>query len=172
MSIIKKLINALIAPPIPSNPPTPPQEPRSQSETKTKTIKHKVAGVTHYRDNILSFAVKNPQYSLSKKEMIAKDLATIYEYNFRFGKTELIPEPTNPYDPNAIKVVIDGKLVGYIKKGSCRHVLNLMEQNRIEKIEGVIKGGKYKYLDLDSEGNINLEHGNKEYSIKVLITER
>jgi hypothetical protein len=29
---------------------------------------------------------------------------------------ELVPEPTNPYDRNAIKVTIDGACVGYLSR--------------------------------------------------------
>lgn len=29
---------------------------------------------------------------------------------------ELIPEPSNPHDPNAIRVEIDGRLVGYLSR--------------------------------------------------------
>lgn len=163
MSILKKLINAF---------EKPQNQPNTQSHPQAKTVKHKVAGVTHYKDNILSFARPNPQYSFSKKEMIAKEIGTIYEYNFKPGKTELIPEPTNPHDPNAIKVVIDGKHVGYIKGGSCKRVLNLLEGKRIEKIESIIGGGKYKCLELDGNGDLKLENGSAEYSIIVLITEQ
>ena len=166
MGILKNLFNAF------ANPPKPQSQPRMQNDSYVKEVKHKVAGVTHYKDNILSFARPNPQYGISKKEMIAKDIGTIYEYAFVTGKTELIPEPTNPSDPNAIMVVIDGKHVGYIKKGSCKHILNLMEQNRIENIDSIISGGKCKCLEFDGEGNTKLSQRSKEYSVTVLITEQ
>lgn len=147
-------------------------EPHKQSTSSSKAKKHKVAGVAHYKENILSFAQSNAQYSLSKKEMIANDFGTVYEYSFRTGKTELIPEPTNQYDSNAIKVMIDGKHVGYIKKGSCKHIINLLNQNQIERIESKISGGKFKCLEFDGEGNIKLSHGTNEYCVTIIITER
>lgn len=151
--------------------PTTPQN-KTHENSSLKTITHKIAGVTYYKDNILSFATKNPQYSFTKKEMINSDLCNVYEYNFKTGITELIPEPTNPYDQNAIKVLIDGKHVGYIKKGSCKHILNLINQNRIANIESKISGGKYKTLSCNDEGLLVLERGNKEYSVQVMITEQ
>jgi len=45
---------------------------------------------------------------------------TFHNVNFasikKSSKVQIIPEPTNPYDKNALKVVIDGTHVGYIKK--------------------------------------------------------
>lgn len=171
--IIKELFNTPNTAPIQPQPMNRPlQTPIIQNVPIAKIIRHKVAGVTHYKENILCLALKNPQYSMTKKEMIAADLSEVYEYNFKTRKTELIPEPTNPHDPNAIKVLIDGKHVGYIKKGSCKHILNLINQNRIEKIESTIGGGKYKTFDFNDEGDLILSRGQKEYHITVSITEK
>ena len=45
---------------------------------------------------------------------------TFYNVNFasikKSSKVQIIPEPTNPYDKNALKVIIDGTHVGYIKR--------------------------------------------------------
>lgn len=179
MSIFKKIVKGITS--NSKSAATPPKvtfeqsqtlEPIEQDIVSSKIKKYKVAGVSHYKENVLSFASKNPQYSFTKKEMIASDLPSIYEFNFKTGKTTLIPEPTNPHDPNAVKVIIDEKHVGYIKKGSCKHILNLLNQNRIEKIESEIGGGSYKTLELNGDGDLILEHGYKEYHIVVSITER
>lgn len=174
MNIFKELKKELenIFKPSPKIPQPLPQQNITHAEPSTKTITHKIAGVTFYKDNILSFAIQNSQYSLTKKQMIDSDLYDVYEYNFKTGKTELIPEPTNQYDPNAIKVLIDGKHVGYIKKGSCKHVLNLINQNRIVNIESIIKGGNYKTLTPNDDGDLILKKGFKDYYVHVSITER
>ena len=172
---IKKEIQNIFnpSPQIPQS--TPPQY-QVHANPSFKTIKHKVAGVSHYMDNILSFAIPNPQYNLTKKEMIASGLNIVYEYKFKFERISLIPEPTNPYDPNAIKVMIDEKQVGYIKKGSCKHILNLISGNRIVNIDPLIGGGNYKELipdGIDGEKEaFTLERGRTEYCIRLLITER
>jgi hypothetical protein len=57
-----------------------------------------------------------------------------------------VPEPENPHDPKAIKVLVDGVHVGYIKAGSCAHIHKLIRENRIQKIVPRIVGGKYKEL--------------------------
>lgn len=43
----------------------------------------------------------------------------------------MIEEPDNPEDPNAIKVVMDGEPIGYIKAGSCARVKKLIREERI-----------------------------------------
>ena len=137
---------------------------------------HRVAGVSHYTDNLLTLATENPDYVLKKNELIKRKMfnETIYQYDFYPGKVDVIPEPTNQYDPNAVQVLIDEKLVGYIKAGSCKHILNLINENRIEKIESKIEGGKYKCLisnDISGE-DCEVERGTDEFRIKLTIYER
>lgn len=119
----------------------------------SKTQTHKVTGVSHYLDNIMTLKTENFDYDLSKKELINEGYENerIYQFEFYPIKTELIPEPDNPHDPNAIKVVIDGVLVGYIKSGSCSRVHKLLRENRIKKIDAEIGGGKYKYIGYDED---------------------
>lgn len=172
MGILKNIFKNLLSAPQDSTDKSSSNTP-VDSQQKSKEKKHKVAGVKYYTDNVLSLARLNPDYSLKKNEIIQRELdRTIYQYIFSPGKTELIHEPTNPHDPNAIKVIIDGKHVGYIKAGSCKHILNLINDNRIEKINSEIYGGKYKCLCLDGESDFVLEKGETEYKINVSIIER
>ena len=57
-----------------------------------------VAGESHYQDALHEIAGE------SEGEVRLETTAA------------LIPEPTNPHDPNAIRVEIDGKLVGYLPR--------------------------------------------------------
>ena len=118
----------------------------------SKEKNYNVTGVNHYVKNIMKLGLKNYDFKLSKNDMIDECLeGRIYEYDFYPTKVELVPEPDNEYDPNAVKVIVDNVLVGYIKAGSCKHILNIINSNRIEKIECTIKGGKYKYLGYDDD---------------------
>jgi len=116
----------------------------SQFDIKT----HKVAGVTQYIDNIMTLASDNLDYDLSKRELFDENLLSqrVYQYDFYPSKVELIPEPDNQYDNKAIKVIVEGVHVGYIKSGSCSHIHNLLNNNRIHKIEVEMGYGKYKVL--------------------------
>lgn len=174
MNIFENLFKNLIHP----NKPTPPQPniqaaPMPGVSPYYTTKNYKVAGVTHYEKSILKFALGNPYYTKSAKEIIAAKLynQNIYEYNFLLPQTELIPEPTNQYDPNAIKVVIGGVHVGYIKAGSCKHVLKLIAENRINKIDCSIMGGAYKRINFDGE-DYKEEKGQNKYGIEISIAER
>ena len=172
MSIIKHIFKNLLGTPhISSNNVN--TIPHDDPKQKSKTENHKVAGVKYYIDNIMCFAKPNPDYSLSKKEFIQREISKpIYQYVFHSGNTELIHEPTNTYNTNAIKVIIEGKHVGYIKDGSCKHVLKLINENRIQQISSEIYGGKYKCLGSNDEGNIILQHNETEYKIRVTIIEQ
>lgn len=150
-----------------------PKEPEQKAEISAKN--YKVAGVTHYQDNILSLAIENPDYYLNKKEIINSGLENtkIYQYDFCPNQTELIPEPDNPHDPNAIKVIVDKKHVGYVKAGSCKHILKLIKEEKIERIDCEIYGGKYKKLYYDEYEKISeMEQESTEYGIKISIFER
>jgi len=154
------------------DPPTP-QTITPEISTPTKnTVTHKVTGMEHYMSNIMRLASKNEYYSYSKQKLIDEDIVNerVYQFEFYPCKTELIPEPDNPYDPNAVKVIVDGEHVGYIKRGSCSRVLKLLREDMIEKIETEIKGGKYKVVLYDYEDTYTLEKDNAYFSIHLHIT--
>lgn len=146
------------------------------------TVKtYKVAGVTHYEQNIMSFAQENPEYSLSKKQLIdgvfmLYDTEKIWKYDFLTPKIELVPEPDNAYDPNAIKVMADGKHVGYIKSGSCSHLLKCIQEQRIAGITCQIGGGPYRLLGkeedaISGETFYSLEPGKANLFVHLSVTE-
>lgn len=116
-----------------------------------KKESHKVAGVTHHMDAFYALRKENYDYKMTKREIIDCGMTDerIWQYEFYPEKTELVPEPGNPYDPHAIKVMVDGQHIGYIKKGSCAHVHNLIKSGLIEKISVEIGGGKYKFISFD-----------------------
>lgn len=141
--------------------------------SKEKT--YKVTGVSHYIDNIKKLQVENVDYDYSKKELIENGYENerIYQYEFYPVKIELVPEPDNPYDPNAVKVVIDNELVGYIKSGSCKHILKVIAEDRIEKIDCKIGGGKYKFIGYDEdEEKYFYEKDELPYFVDLTILEK
>mgnify|MGYP005810908717 FL=1 len=137
------------------NSPIPQSPAQERVQPAYKTEHHHVTGTSHYRENIESLAVDNPFYDSTKKELIDDSITEekVYLYDFPVSKVDLIEEPENPVDKNAIKVICDGVHIGYIKKGSCSHVKNLLHSNRISNIGIEIYGGKYKcvYEDYDDD---------------------
>ena len=122
--------------------------PRATRRFTEKTKTYKVAGVTHYTENIMNLSSENSDYFLSKRELIEEDLTNerIWKYEFYPERVELVPEPDNPEDRNAIKVIVDDEHVGYIKRGSCTHVHTLLNTGNITSITCTIGGGPYKYI--------------------------
>ena len=138
-----------------------------------------VAGTTFNENAILSLSSENPDYEMSKRDLIDSGMTDekIWEYEFDPSNVELIPEPENPHDPNAVKVVVDGEHVGYIKKGSCKHILKLIAEDRILRIDCKMGGGNYKIVseDYDDEKDkevYTLERDKTNYFVVLTIREK
>lgn len=141
-----------------------------------KTENHHVAGTAYRQREIESLGQENPVYDYSKKELIDEGYEDekIYYYDFYPDRVELIEEPGNEHDPNAIKVVVDGVHIGYIKAGSCPHIKKLIHAGSIVKTDVEIRGGKYKYLyceyDDEKEKDVyTLERDESDYFATVTI---
>lgn len=117
-----------------------------------KEEKFRIAGVSFRQDDLLKFGSSNPDYSLKPSELrkLTYD-RNVYEYVFQPIVPELVPEPENEHDPNAIAVYADGVKIGYIKKGSTSRIRNIIKSRNITGMTLQIKGGNYKYFDDISE---------------------
>lgn len=135
--------------------------PDKQTNDNTKT--YRVTGTEHYKNSILNLALENDDYTKTKRELI-DDLLTeerIWKYSFYPSKVDLVQEPDNPYDPNAIKVIVDNEHIGYIKKGSCKHLLKVIAEGRLGNIDCAIGGGPYKCIHEDYD-----DYGNEKYELE------
>ena len=150
----------------------------SVEPVKKEEKTHKVAGLSYRQDAVLRLALENLDYQKTKKELVDEGLISerVYEYDFYPGKVDLVPEPDNPHDPNAIKVVVDGHHIGYIKAGSCARIRKLLEKDLIEKMYIEMGGGKYKYISVDYNENGDekyyLEKGDVPYYAHLKILEK
>lgn len=108
--------------------------------------RHRIVGLEHRKANVMKLAKENPLYKLDKSAILKRGLADTYihKYTFTDGPTELVQESDNPHDPNAIKVIVSGQHIGYIKVGSCAHLNKVINDGRVEKILCRIYGGPYK----------------------------
>ena len=119
-----------------------------------KKEKFQIAGVSHYSDSIMKdIAYENDDYLLSVKELSETyDVGDrVFEYSFDDCNASLVPEPTNEHDPNAVRVEVKGILIGYVKRGSCSHVKNLLKSPDFDHVKVEIGGGKYKRLYEDDD---------------------
>lgn len=147
-----------------------PKEPKIEIVTKL----YHVTGISHYLDALENLKIYNDDYELNKEEIIDEylDEECIYEYVFYPNNVELVPEPDHPYDNKAIKVVVDGYHIGYIESDSCSHIHNLLNENRIVKMECDIHGGKYKYVGCDENDNYYLKQDTDPYEARLYIKEK
>lgn len=134
-----------------------------------KREKIKITGVKHYADNIKSLMFENDEYSLSNTDLLDTYIEgdNIPEYISTATHVELIPEPDNQYDPNAIRVEIEGVKVGYVKSGSCSHVKNLLKSPNFKyvMIDKLIYGNiKHVYSDENDKDYIEV----REYDSPVV----
>ncbi len=112
---------------------------------------YNAAGTSFRQKEIGSLSHLNDDYLISKRDAIDLDMMykKIYQYVFSPQNVQLIEEPDNEYDPNAIKIVIDNVHIGYIKRDDCLYVKELIERGLIRKVTADIHGGKYKRLVSD-----------------------
>lgn len=157
------------APTTPTAAPTPAPTPTYTPKPAPKVEHHNVTGTSFRREALLSLGVENDDYTKTKRELIEDDIIgeRVYKTDFYANRVELVPEPDNPHDPNAIKVVVDGQHIGYIKKGSCAHVRNLLENDAIRAMRCEIKGGRYKMLleEEDDDGKTRYDLITDEHAL-------
>ena len=150
-------------------------EPRT-SAPQSKVEHHRIAGISFRLDAIKGLLYENSDYPLSKRELIDQELIgeRIYKLDVYNHSAVLEPEPENPEDPKAIKVLTEGVHIGYIKAGSCAHIHKALREGRIESAEVEIKGGEYKILleDFDEDGGsvYSLERATIPFSAVLSLT--
>ena len=109
-------------------------------------LSFEAAGVFAKTKEILSIAEKNWLFRQSDEVVIEKYKGRkIYQAYFRNLNTELVPEPTNPYDRNAIMVVVNGVCVGYVPAELCDKVKKIISRPYLADTR--ISGGVVKYVE-------------------------
>jgi hypothetical protein len=83
----------------------------------------------------------------------------------------LVPEPTNPYDANAIAVQIDGQVVGYLPRATAQDYLPGLQRLMAAHgghiaLRGVIVGGGY-YDDGPGRLGVWLEHNPANFGVHL-----
>ena len=146
---------------------------------KIKRTRFRVTGTQYYQKDFVDKLGKY-EYDYDEKASVLKEEYNagdrIYQYYLTDLKAELVPEPDNEFDSNAVKVVVNGIQVGYIKKGSCSRAKNLMKSPDFAGIDVDIIGGKYKQLfseeDDNSNEKIRIERFTDPYYVDIDILSR
>lgn len=133
-----------------------------------------VTGMAYYTDNLLSLTEEDSDYLLKGKEFIeeyeGQGVVNRNWFNPKLNtQVKLIPEPSNPHDPNAVRVEVAGVKIGYIKAGSCSQVKNLLAEGaRVELSE--IHYGPAKWTYEDEDGQVRIAQRNRPPFAQVTMT--
>lgn len=153
-----------------------PTESKDSTEEKhksnSKTFVFPVAGLFYRQDDFVdSLLLENPDYEMSKSEIIDSCLEEekIYKYDVFYGLADLVPEPDNQYDPNAIKIIVDNIHIGYVPAKYTKNVFNILNNNKIGSISCEIFGGPYKIL-FDEDSSIQKESAGFKSNICIEYT--
>lgn len=128
-----------------------------------------VAGITHKNPNgvsiqsILKEYVKEnydtnrfdkDDYDYWTNKEIEEFEFEVYQYElYETGTIVLVPNPDNPYDPNAIMVLHkDMGMIGYIPKDDNVNLAKFLNNDFDNiKVDMELKSGPYKYYDLETD---------------------
>lgn len=124
---------------------------KKSNALQTETFE--LPGAYHHKASIAKVANINPDWRKTCKTLIneEKDNKKIYRFMRTTKKAELVQEPDNPHDKNAVMVLVDGEKVGYISAEENIHVIELMKSNAIKGVSATITGGGYKIVYSEDE---------------------
>lgn len=96
-------------------------------------------------------------YESGEDRVFEADISGSYEITFE-------PEPDNPYDPKAIKVIhSEIGHIGYVPREFTDQVHSVLK-NKEYRIEWKLTGGKYKYVDYEED---RVKTGTLNYGITI-----
>lgn len=131
--------------------------PDAQASRKPTTKEYLLAGGHYHSREILAVA---PMQSLWRKPdaEVAQDpkLAGRRIYQFRRAEkpAQLVPEPNNAHDRNAVKVMVDGRHIGYISSDDNVQVLGILRRRTVQDVVCAFSGGTYKVVYPDGEAQV------------------
>lgn len=94
----------------------------------------------------------------------------VYKYNFPELDAQLVPEPENPHDPNAIRVVVDGKTVGYIARNNTARISEIISRGLTVKAN--ITGGPHKEISENEDGMLLSEKEDYDFRVRLSFYEQ
>ena len=130
----------------------------------------KVAGISfHEKEIIDGLASENDDYDMTKKEIVDAYMTdeSIYKYTFSIDDVQLEPEPDNPHDPNAIKVIADDVFIGHVPAKSTKKVKQLL--NKSPEIMCEVYGGPSKIVFDEGDGTYTMKKSDHNFGAEVIL---
>ena len=148
------------------------EEPAAPEPVKDpyKYYSFKVAGISFYEKDIIdTLAIENDDYDMTKKEIVDTYMTdeSIYKYIFSIDDVQLEPEPDNPHDPNAIKVIADGVHIGYVPAKSTKKIRQLLEKH--PEVMCNVYGGPSKIVFEESDGSYTMKKSDHNIGAEVIL---
>lgn len=118
-----------------------------------------------WRNEIISVSTKIKDFDLPDDELAAKyDGKRIYQYRLKYkAVAAVIPEPGNKSDKNALRVEVNGKMIGYIAKED-QPIARAVLKDKNKVFRPYLLGGNYKYV---KDGYVEYNH--EDISIRLYI---
>lgn len=135
-------------------------------------MKFKIAGVQHYKKDLIEILDANDDYLMKKSEILGNydEDDVIYEYDIYDGPAELVPEPENEHDRNAIAVMAEGVKIGYVPAELCDEVRDLIDTDHSYDV--AIMGGPYKEVVSDDIGDLQIKKGSLNFTATLTISKK
>ena len=111
-------------------------------------------GESYYKDAIAELGTIDRNYYWPNERLYEKfvDGDRVYKFRFEDMDAELVPEPDNPHDPNAIRVDVNGKTVGHIARDNTAHIRELLESGATARAK--ISAGPRKVITESDDGQL------------------
>lgn len=107
-----------------------------------------VVGTYYCADAFPKIMNKRREYSFKPETLLKNNRANqrIYKYYYTEIPAELVLEPTNKHDTNAVKVVVKGEKIGYIPADMTKEVRNIIGNYHLISVIATLTGGGYKIV--------------------------
>lgn len=131
-------------------------------------VESHVAGTSYYNEAISKSMQSNSYYKLPDDKLIKLGRERVYKYFPLHENVTLVPEPTNPHDKNAVMVMLNHSLIGYIPREDAPFVCKLIASNSLLSAKVDILGGNVKTIRSNEDVVIekNSFHVNLKYTYK------
>lgn len=131
-----------------------------------------VVGESYFKDNIAALGSISHDYYWPTERLYEKYVEgdRVYKYNFAEMDAELVAEPDNPHDPNAIRVDVNGKTVGHIAKDNTQRIREVINSGAVVKAN--VHGGPRKEISETDDGLLVSEKEDYDFRVRLSFYER
>lgn len=128
-----------------------------------------VVGESFRKAAIAGLCTEDDDYTLSNARLLDEydEGDTIYQYYDETLPAVLVAEPDNPYDANAIAVMVEGEQVGYIARKDQAAIASYRDREDLSW-EAEITGGPHKEIVENDDGELAVEKRNYDFSVRLV----